>query len=88
MANLPLPEIKNYNVLKAIGSGSFSVVYQVERIKDGKIFAAKVMDFRKRDFTPEERRNVLNEVRILASINHPNIIRYIESFRIKKNSAY
>ncbi len=34
-----------------------------------------------------EKENALNEVRILASINHPNIISYKESF-IEQSSNY
>lgn len=30
--------------------------------------------------TPKEKENALNEVRILASINHPNVIGYKEAF--------
>jgi NIMA (never in mitosis gene a)-related kinase len=37
--------------------------------------------------TEKERQNALNEVRILASIQHPNIISYKESFFEDKTST-
>ena len=37
--------------------------------------------------TEKEKSNALNEVRILASINHPNVISYKESFFEDKSST-
>ena len=37
--------------------------------------------------TEKERQNALNEVRILASIQHPNIISYKESFMEDRTST-
>ena len=87
LSNLPLPGFEKYLAVEAIGSGSFSIVYKVKRKKDGKIFAAKVIDLNRSDeFSVKERKNILNEVRLLASINHPNIIRHIETFTVKDNN--
>ena len=36
--------LKNYKKLKYIGRGEFAKVWEVERIKDGKRFAAKMID--------------------------------------------
>lgn len=37
------------------------------------------------NFNEKEEKSIFNEIRILASLNHPNIIRYIESYQIKNN---
>ena len=60
------------------GEGSFSEVYQVVRKSDGAVYAMKKVKMQK--LSDKERQNALNEVRILASIEHPNIIAYKEAF--------
>lgn len=82
----PLINLGKYECLEVIGQGTFSIVYKVKRKTDGKIFAAKVVNLNNKDFTDKEKKNILNEVRLLASINHPNIIRYIECYTIDEQS--
>ena len=60
------------------GEGSFSEVYRVKRNSDGAIYAMKKVKMGK--LSAKEKDNALNEVRILASINHPNVIGYKEAF--------
>lgn len=67
----------NYNLL-TIGEGSFSEVYQVIRKSDQAVYAMKKVKMQK--LSSKEKENALNEVRILASINHPNVIGYKEAF--------
>lgn len=70
-------------ILYQLGKGSFSNVYKVKRIKDGKIYALKRVKnstLKKKDLD-----NCLNEIRILASIQHPNIISFKESFIDKRS---
>ena len=61
-----------------IGEGSFSEVYRVKRKSDGSVYAMKKVKMGK--LTAKEKENSLNEVRILASVNHPNVIGYKEAF--------
>ena len=60
------------------GEGSFSEVYRVKRKSDGAIYAMKKVKMGK--LSSKEKENALNEVRILASVNHPNVIGYKEAF--------
>ncbi len=53
-------------------------MFQVRRLSDGEIYALKKVKME--DLTEKERTNSLNEVRILASIKHKNIISYKEAF--------
>jgi NIMA (never in mitosis gene a)-related kinase 1/4/5 len=53
-------------------------VYKVKRYEDGIEYAMKKVDIN--DLTVKEKANALNEVRILASISHINIIAYKEAF--------
>jgi len=50
----------------------------VKRISDGEIYALKKVKMGK--LSSKEKENALNEVRILASFMHPNIIAYKEAF--------
>jgi len=70
--------MQNFHVIKSLGEGAFSTVYKVKRISDGQEYALKKVKMGK--LTEKEKNNALNEVRILASIQHPNIISYKESF--------
>lgn len=61
-----------------LGEGSFSEVYLVLRKSDNGIYAMKKVKLQK--LSSKEKENALNEVRILASISHPNVIGYKEAF--------
>lgn len=61
-----------------IGEGAYSSVYHVKRIADGEFYALKKVRMQK--LSDKEKENALNEVRILASIRHPNIVAYKEAF--------
>jgi NIMA (never in mitosis gene a)-related kinase len=70
--------LADFEVLAKLGEGSFSQVLRVRRISDTHEYALKVVKFL--DLNSKERINALNEIRILASIDHPNIICYKEAF--------
>ena len=77
--------IKDFIKEKIIGNGSFGSVYLVRRIADNKIYALKTVILDK--LNKKEQENSVNEVRILASINHPNVIGYKEAFWDDKSSS-
>ena len=68
----------DFEILKAIGKGSFSQVYLVKRKKDSKIYALKSVYLERLEKKQQE--SSINEVRILASVQHPNVISYKEAF--------
>jgi len=77
--------MQNFQVIKSLGEGAFSTVYKVKRLSDGLEYALKKVKLGK--LTEKEKQNALNEVRILASIQHPNIISYKESFIEERTST-
>jgi len=64
--------------MNKLGEGAFSSVFKVRRTSDGCVYALKKVKMG--SLGEKEKANALNEVRILASIEHPNIICYKESF--------
>ena len=64
--------ISDFEIMEKIGDGAYSQVYKVKRLEDKIEYAMKKV---KLDHLSEkERENAINEVRILASIRHPNVI--------------
>ena len=83
--NLTEKELGNYSVIKKIGEGSLSKIYKCKHKQTGEIWAIKCIEYG--GFNDVEKENVLNEIRVLASIDHPNIIGYKESFIIKAKES-
>ncbi|GAX80415.1 hypothetical protein CEUSTIGMA_g7854.t1 [Chlamydomonas eustigma] len=69
---------QNFKVVKLLGKGSYGTVYQVQRLSDNQTYALKEMDVRA--MNQAEREDATNEIRLLASVQHPNIISYNEAF--------
>ena len=70
--------LRDFEEMQRVGEGAFSQVYKVRRRVDNVIYALKRVKLGR--LKPREQENALNEVRILASINHSNVIAYKEAF--------
>lgn len=68
----------NYEAVKAIGKGKFAVVYRAHKIGDDEVVALKRISVDM--MNDKAREKCLKEVRLLQSLDHPNIIRYMDSF--------
>lgn len=75
----------NYNVLKNIGSGSSCIVALIENKKSHAQYSAKIIS-KKHAINLNILQLIYNEIKILKSLNHPNIIKFYESFEIKNDS--
>ena len=64
--------VNDFEIISRLGEGAYSSVYKVKRISDGQLYALKKV--RLMNLSEKERENALNEVRILASIKHNNIV--------------
>lgn len=60
-------------------------MYKVKRIEDGVVYALKRVKLK--SLKEKEIQNAINEVRILASINHKNVIAYKEAFMEPKTES-
>ena len=70
--------LKEFELLNKIGEGAYSQVFKVLRRSDQEVYALKKVYMTK--LKPKEKNNALNEIRILASVNHPNVISYKQAF--------
>lgn len=70
--------LSDFITLSKLGEGAFSSVYKAQRRIDGKIYAIKQIPIKR--LSVRERVSALNEVRLLASVRHPNIVAYKEAF--------
>merc|ERR1719370_662535 len=68
----------HYVILNKLGRGNFAVVRKVQRKKDGKFFAAKIIT--KKAMKPRDLKLLGEEVKILKQLAHPNINKLIETF--------
>ena len=70
--------MQNFIILAKIGEGAYSTVYTVKRKEDGLLYALKKVKLK--GLSNKEKKNALNEVRILASVKSKYVISYRESF--------
>jgi len=70
--------LKSFRDLRLIGKGSFGRVYRCIRCSDNQEYAIKEVNIK--SMSQREREDAVNEVRILASVNHNMVIRYYDAF--------
>jgi NIMA (never in mitosis gene a)-related kinase len=70
--------LKDFEILSKLGDGAYSSVYRVRRCEDGQVYALKRVKMG--SLSVKEKENALNEIRILASVHHPNVIGYKQAF--------
>lgn len=68
----------NYEVIKAIGRGKFAVVYRAKSTVTNEIVALKRINVDTID--DRSREKCLKECKLLSSLDHPNIVKYLDSF--------
>lgn len=77
--------MNNIEKIGNLGKGSFAEVYLVKNTQDNQIYAMKQIILSK--IPKSEQESALNEVRILASIDHPNIIDFKEVLLDEKDKS-
>ena len=77
--------MNDFEIISKIGEGAYSLVYKVRRLIDGNIYALKKAKLI--NLSEKERKNALNEVRLLASIKSKFVISYKEAFFDEKDNT-
>ncbi len=70
---------KEYNKVKFLGEGSFATVYEAKNRFTGAACAMKIIK-KKFSCSTEEEREILNEINILRTMDHPNILKIFEFY--------
>ena len=73
-----MSSLNDFRFGKLLGKGAYGIVILVHRLIDGQTYAMKQV--RISQLTDKEKQNSLNEIRILASLSHKNIIGYKDAF--------
>ena len=89
--NLFISEVKkdpyeDYIRIKLIGEGSFAKVLKVKHKITGAIRAMKIIN-KNSEYNKEEEIEIINEINILRTMDHPNILKIFE-FYISKHSYF
>eukprot|EP00347_Sterkiella_histriomuscorum_P015539 403356649 len=75
-----IPNLEDFDIIRVIGKGGFSTVFQVRRKDDGAIYAMKCL--KKSQIKRENKvRHVMNERQILQTVNHPFIVKMKWAFQ-------
>ena len=77
--------MNDFQITSKLGEGAYSTVYKVRRLIDGNIYALKKVKLI--NLSEKERKNALNEVRLLASIKSKFVISYKEAFFDEKDNT-
>ena len=77
--------MNDFQITSKLGEGAYSIVYKVRRLIDGNIYALKKVKLI--NLSEKERKNALNEVRLLASIKSKFVISYKEAFFDEKDNT-
>lgn len=68
----------SYIIISALGKGSFGCVYKAQKKLTNELRAVKVLQ--KKNLDSVNRKALLEEVEILKSLNHPNILKVFEVY--------
>jgi len=76
------PHIGKYRLLKTIGKGNFAKVKLAKHIPTGKEVAIKIID--KTQLNPGSLQKLFREVRIMKTLDHPNIVKLYQVIETEK----
>lgn len=77
---LKLKVLDGYEKVRTVGKGAFGTAVLYRRLATQTLVVIKEINMM--DITAVERQMALNEVQVLSSLHHPNIIRYLGSFEV------
>lgn len=69
---------KKYKKVQVIGRGTYGIIYKIMDRTTRNTFVLKEIELS--NLCPINKKKSMNEVLILKSLDHPHILKYIESF--------
>ena len=79
----PEPKIKDFEIIKELGCGSFGRVFLARHIKTRVLYAIKAID-KKNKTNIEERPYFRRELEVMYKIHHPNVVKLFGHFEDNK----
>ena len=82
-------KLEDFEIIKFLGEEDFGLLYKVLSLVNKKIYAMKVLDLAEEEYSEYnifkklKKENFINEIAILECLNHPNIIKYYKTLKIK-----
>ena len=76
----------SYKIIKLIGEGSFGKCYLVSSLRTGEKLVIKEMNIN--SMTPQERKETVQEAKLLSALDHPNIVSFKEVYKTKKKKFH
>eukprot|EP00033_Pygsuia_biforma_P005437 GCRY01006000.1.p1 GENE.GCRY01006000.1~~GCRY01006000.1.p1 ORF type:complete len:470 (+),score=43.96 GCRY01006000.1:59-1468(+) len=76
---------EEFEKIRILGKGGFACVYEMKHKMDDVHYAVKEIKFKKCSNVSKDR--LLHEVKALAKLNHPNIVRYYQAW-IEQSSSF
>lgn len=76
-------KLSDFTVEKQLGKGCFGSVCLVKSKLTNKVYAMK--EIQSQNYNEKKRLEVLKEIKLLETVNHPHIIKYFSSFRENGN---
>ena len=73
---------EKYTKIKKIGEGNYGKVYLVKGTNNGKERVMKEIDMSQMD--PADQKAAFQEAKVMKMLNHPNIIKFHDVFKSKK----
>ena len=70
--------MEKYEIIQQIGEGAYGKIYKVRDKEDGKVVVLKTV--RLEGLDDREQTDALNEIRVMERIDHPNIVKFYDSF--------
>ncbi|KKY16962.1 putative meiosis-specific serine threonine-protein kinase mek1 [Diplodia seriata] len=70
---------RKYNVIDILGKGAFATVYKIAHAEDGQLLAAKELEKKRFMKNGHLDQKLDNEMKIMQSLTHPNIVQYIDT---------
>jgi serine/threonine protein kinase len=67
-----------YNIIGMLGKGAFATVHQLATKMDGRLLAAKELEKRRFMKNGTLDKKIDNEMKIMQSLRHPNIVEFVE----------
>ncbi|KAH3945787.1 hypothetical protein HBH64_060080 [Parastagonospora nodorum] len=71
---------EKYNIVGVLGKGAFATVHQLATKMEGRLLAAKELEKRRFMKNGQLDKKIDNEMRIMESLRHPNIVEFVEYY--------